>query len=79
MMSSITSDSGAPVGMRGIRKSCTTVLTGGCTMNTSGINSRLPATSTMEKRSKRRKSPVLAAAMTSTAAQITPTTLGKPR
>lgn len=44
-----------------------------------GISNRLPATSTIEKRSKRRKSPVPAAIMIKAADTTIPSSLGSPR
>ncbi len=52
---------------------------GGCERSSTGTSSRLPAQSASENRSKRRKLPVLAAAITAPAAARMPHSRGRPR
>ncbi len=79
MISSITSLSLPPFGSPGTRKSCAICPIGGCAARKIGTSAKLPATSTIMNRSKRRKLPVEAAAMVTAAAAITPQPLGIPR
>src|ERR1700732_2882728 len=79
MTSSITSLSLPPSGSRGTTKSRAICATGGWTIRKTGTRRRLPKTSTIAKRSNRRKSPVLAAAMIKTAASATPGAAGDRR
>ncbi|MGY4256169.1 hypothetical protein ACVI1L_003237 [Bradyrhizobium sp. USDA 4516] len=78
-ISSITSLSLASCGIFGTKKSEAICPTGGCTIRITGTSSRLPATSAMPKRSKRRKSPVETASITITAEANTPQNCETPR
>ena len=76
---SITVDSGALCGKPGTTKFLATSPIGGWTIPTSGTNSSEKATSVRQRRSKRRKLPVLTAPMTATAATTTVGNFGNPR
>src|SRR5664279_3604952 len=68
MINSITVDSSAPPGNPGTRKSCSTWPNGGWDITRIGTSSSDPNTSTRQTCSNRRKLPVDAAAMITTAA-----------